>query len=633
MARKQGQLSRKTILSSTGVLVLVVLLVLVNVIFSNADFRWDTTEDKIYSLSEGTKNILANLSHPVNIKFYFSRSNPELPVEFKLFAKRVWEFLLEYELAAAGNLVLQRYDPKPDSDEEEWARKFGLSAMRTESGENVFFGLVFLQADLEERIEWLEPAQEETLEYDLSQILYQLQYPKKKVIGVISYLPVFGQATGAGMAEFGASPAVGQAWSFIAELNKIYEVRKVPGSTDKIDPEIDLLLVIHPKDLHPDLRFAIDQYVLAGGNILFFVDPSCISDTGTKHRQYFAGTNRSTRDLFTAWGISVNFDKVLGDLDMASRRSTRGTLEGNPFHINARGEAFNPTNLLTSNLESMLFPKTGAIAKLENSSFEFEPLIQSGTNAALVIVSQAEGDPAAFRTRLNPTGERFNIAVRIRGRFNTAFPEGPPPAGPAGSATVEQPHAAPLTVAKKTSTLIVVADADLLADQYYIRHTGYWGYQTPKVINDNLNFLVNACEILTGSDDLIGLRTRGKLDRPFTRVMEIERKAKAQWRAKEKELVEGFEAGKQKLMALESQKSPTQQSFGFSPRQQAEVEKLKTEQQRINRELKEVRKSLRADVETLGAVLKSVNIFMMPLFVTLAGIGYGVYRQRKMKRK
>ena len=633
MARKQYQLSRKIVMSSTGVLVLVVLLVLVNVIFSKANFRWDTTEDKIYSLSEGTKNILANLSHPVNIKFYFSRSNPEMPVEFKLFAKRVWEYLLEYEHAAAGNLVLQRYDPKPDSDEEEWARKFGLSAIRTEAGGNVFCGLVFLQADLEERIEWLGPAQEETLEYDLSQILYQLQYPEKKVVGIISYLPVFGQAADAGMPEFGASPAMGQPWSLISELNKIYEVRKVPASADKIDPEIDLLLVIHPKDLHPDLRFAIDQYVLAGGNSLFFVDPFCLSDTGTKRGQMIAGTNRSTRDLFTAWGISVNFDKVLGDLDMASQRSAQGTLDRNPFYINARGAAFNPTNLLTSNLESMLFPKAGAITKLENSSFEFEPLIQSGKNAALVTVSETEGDPAAFRTRLNPTAERFNLAVRIRGRFNSAFPEGSPAAGPARSDTLEQPHAAPLTVAKKTSSLIVVADTDLLADQYYIRHTGYWGYQAPKVINDNLNFLVNACEILTGSDDLIGLRTRGKLDRPFTRVMELERKAQAQWLAKEKELVEGFEAGKQKLLALESQKFPTQQSFGFSPKQQAEVEKLKTEQQRINRELKEVRKSLRADVETLGAVLKSINIFMMPLLVSLLGIGYGVYRQRKMKRK
>jgi len=322
MAGRKKPLTRKTVLSSTGVLLVVVLLILLNSIFSNANLRVDITEDKIYSLSEGTKNILANLSHPVNIKFYFSRSNPEMPVEFKLFAKRVWEYLLEYEHAAAGNLVLQRYDPKPDSDEEEWARKFGLSTMRTESGENVFCGLVFLQADLEERIEWMNPAQKETLEYDLSQILYQLQYPEKKVIGVISYLPVFGQSTGAGMPEFGTNPTIGQPWSFISELNKIYEVRKVQASTDKIDPEIDLLLVVHPKDLHPDLRFAIDQYVLAGGNILFFVDPSCLSDTGTKRREIIAGTNRSTRDLFTAWGISVNFDKVLGDLDMASRRST-----------------------------------------------------------------------------------------------------------------------------------------------------------------------------------------------------------------------------------------------------------------------------------------------------------------------
>jgi gliding motility-associatede transport system auxiliary component len=623
---------KKTLLSSTGVFVVLISIILVNAVCSNINVRWDITEEKLYSLSGGTKKILSNLTYPVTIKFYFSRSNTEWPTEYKLFAKRAWEFLLEYEHAGNGNIIIEYHDPKPDSGDEDWARRFGLSEMQTESGSHVFCGLVFLQADLEERIEWLDPAQEGTLEYDFSRIIHQLQSADKKIIGVVSFLPVFGQENvrSADALISGRGPtsqsARGRIWSFITELNKIYQVRKVAVSEDTIDPIIDLLIVIHPKDMHPDLRFAIDQYVLSGGKVLIFVDPSNMSDGGSKARSYIAGSERSTKDLFAAWGIDVDFNKVLGDLDQASR-SMSGTGEGDAFEIVVRGEAFNKTNLITASLETMRFPKAGAIIRLKDSELDFEPLIQSGLNATLVPTSQAVGDLATFRTQFSPTKERFNLAVRLRGQFKTAFPEGPP-ASPAGATK----PADPLTSSIKPSTIIVVSDADILADETYMKSSGF-GYQPPTVINDNLNFLVNACEVLTGSDDLILLRTRGKFERPFTRVIELERRAQEKWREKETELQQKIESLQQKFRKLESQKSPHQQTFGLSPKQQAEVEKMKFEHERINRELKTVRKSLRADVEMLGTVLKAVNIFLMPLLVALVGVSYGVYRQRKMKRR
>ncbi|MBW2370548.1 MAG: GldG family protein [Deltaproteobacteria bacterium] len=634
MVEKKTRISPKTLLSSTGLLAFLALLILLNAALAAVSMRWDVTEDKTYSLSDGTRQILGNLSHPVNVKFYFSRSNPEMPVEFKLYAKRVWEFLLEYEYAAGGKVVLQRYDPQPDSLEEEWALKYGLNAMQSESGDMVFFGLVFLQADQEERIAWLDPSQANTLEYDLSRILFHLQHPKRKVIGVVSYLPVFGGPTGAPTMELGRSGVslspqlqnTGQVWTFISELNKIHEVRKVAVSEDRIDPAIDLLLVIHPKDLHPDLRFAIDQYVLAGKNAIFFVDPSCSSDTGTQNRQYIAGSDRSTRDLFAAWGISVDFAMIVGDIDYADRGGSQPAGEGNPFHIAPRGAAFNQSNLLTAKLESMRLPKAGAITQTPDSPYEFEPLIQSGKQATLMPAGQTGDTAATVRSQLSASNDPYNLAVRIRGKFKTAFPEGPIGA----TDPLPEPQ---LIQAEKSATILIVADADMLADASYIRRVGYYGYETPKIVNDNLNFLVNACEILTGSDDLIGLRTRGTFERPFTRVLEIERKAQAQWRVKEKELLEGMATGRQKIRNLEQFKDPTQKSIGLSPKQAAEIEKLKAEQKRVTRELKTVRKNLRADVETLGVKIKVINIFLVPLLVAIAGVGFGIYRQRKMKDK
>jgi ABC-type uncharacterized transport system involved in gliding motility auxiliary subunit len=276
----------------------------------------------------------------------------------------------------------------------------------------------------------------------------------------------------------------------------------------------------------------------------------------------------------------------------------------------------------------MLFPRAGATTRLKDSELDFEPLIQSGINATLVPSSQAVGDLATFRTQYSPSGKRFNLAVRLRGQFKTAFPEGPP-TNPIGTSN----HEDPLTSSIKPSTIIVVADADLLADEAYIKPAGLYGYRVPKVINDNLNFLVNACEVLTGSDDLISLRTRGRFERPFTRVIELERKAQAKWREKETELQQRIETLQLKLKRLETQKSPLQQTFGLSPKQQAEVEEMRSEHQRINRELKAVRKNLRTDIEILGVVVKAINIFLMPFIVVLFGIGYGVYRQRKVMRK
>jgi ABC-type uncharacterized transport system involved in gliding motility auxiliary subunit len=632
---------RRRTLSAT-VMLAVILMLLINAVFSGVNFRWDTTEKKVYSLSSGTKNILSHLTYPVTIKFYFSRSNIELPVEYKLFANRAWEFLSEYARASAGKITLERYDPKPDSEEEEWAGKFGLNAMRTESGSHVFCGLVFLQADIEGRIGWLNPGREETLEYDLSRMIHQSQSAEKKIMGVVSYLPVFGQAVGDGMNALVSGNGVnsntgvstGRVWSFIDELQKIYEVRKVAVSTDAIDPAIDLLVVIHPKDMHPDLRFAIDQFVLSGGKVLFFVDPLSMSDTGSQDRKDIAGTDRSTKDLFSAWGVFVDFGKVVGDLDMAGRGTSSGADAVNPLFIAASATAFNRTNLVTSKLESMLFPMAGVITKLENSDVVFEPLIQSGTNAALMTASQVNGDPETLRRQLTPTGERYNLAVLLRGRFKTAFPEGPPALEPPVDSKRGVPSlAAPLKTSNKTATMILVADADLLADQYYLRDSGYYGYRAPEMVNDNLNFFLNACEALTGSDDLISLRSRGRFERPFTRVIEIERAAQEKWHKKETELTQRVETIRQELRELESLKTPNQQTFGLSPKQQAQIEQMRSEHQRIDRELKVIRKSLRSEVEMLGGVLKTVNILLMPLMVALAGIGYGVYRQRKMKRR
>jgi len=231
-----------------------------------------------------------------------------------------------------------------------------------------------------------------------------------------------------------------------------------------------------------------------------------------------------------------------------------------------------------------------------------------------------------------PAGKSFNLVVRVRGKFKTAFPEGRPKTENPEAKPADAPKAPHLKEAKKASTLIIVSDADMLADQFYVQRGNFFGLPISEMFNDNLNFFSNAAEILTGSDDLIGLRSRGKLERPFKAVLELKRKAQERWLSKENDLVKQVEETNQKLRQLEQQKDGSQKMI-ISPEQEAEVARFKEERQKINRQLKEVRKNLRSEIENLGATLKGINIFLMPLLVSIIGIVFAIYKQRKIRRK
>jgi ABC-type uncharacterized transport system involved in gliding motility auxiliary subunit len=625
--RKNREFS-KILVSTTGLGVLLIILVLANVIFSYANVRWDTTEDKIFSLSPGTEKILSELEEPVTVKFFYSKSNRNLPRDLKLYAGRVRDLLSEYEYASGHTVVVQEYDPKVDSDEEEWAQRYGVRGVQTGTGERLYCGLVFLAADQEETIAFLDPNREELLEYDITRIIHELQSPEEKTVGILTALPVFGSPSQAVPGQ----PAHTEPWVFVTELRKTYEVRQISLSTDRIDPAADLLVVLHPKEVSRTLQYAIDQYVLSGGNAIIFVDPYCVSDTEAGQQGFSRPSGSSLRELFAAWGISMAPAKVVADFDQSTQVRIGNRVESSPVMISARTQAFADSDVVTSGLERMLLPLAGAIAKAEDGAYEFEPLIRSSEQAALIEALKANLGTAAIRRDTVPTGERFNVAVRLRGVFASAFPAGPPVDQSSTATPAEERANAHLETGKETSNLIVVADADLVADQFFVRRSSVLGFAISQVFNDNWNFVANACEILTGSDALIGLRSRARFERPFTRVLELKSRAQDRWLAKEQELLRRVEETNRKLRELERRKDDSQRLI-LNAAQEAEIEKFKQERRKIKDELKEVRKKLRADIEDLGTTLKAINMFTMPLVVCLGGVGFALYRQRRMKRQ
>ena len=609
-----------------GIIAVLIIVILVNVLFARVNFRMDITEDRIYSLSEGTQKILENLTDDVIIKFFYSRSLDSFPPSLKAYAGRVIDFLSEYEFHGGRKITVEIYDPKPDSEEEEWAGNFGIEGINLPDGETIYLGLTALSADREETIPFLDPSQEERLEYDLTRTIARVQSAKSRKIGVISSLPVFaGPPMGMNMPG-----QITESWHFVKELQDTFDVTQIDQDSEMIPDDLDLLVIFHPKGLSEILEYAIDQYVLKGGNALVFVDPSATRDITAQHQV----SSSSLPRLFQAWGIRMDTQMAVVDFDFPTNlRNQNNQVESNPSWLSLSGEAFNKDTIITSQLESMILPVTGAILKAEDTAIDYEPLIQSSANSALVNSFQLRFGIDEVRREFQPTPDRYDLAVKIHGSFKTAFPDGKPsqPAD-AGQNGDEQEEKTVSEESLKESVakavIIVVADSDLLWDEYYLTRQNFLGLQMVNFFNNNLDFFQNASEMLAGGEDLISIRARGKFERPFTRVQMLERKAAAQWLEREQDLVRKVEETNLKLKELESLKDASQK-FVLSKEQEEEILKFKEERLRINNELKLVRRHLRSDIESLGAGIKFINIFLMPLLVSMAGIGYAVYKRKK----
>ena len=619
-----------SIVSAGGVVLLLLILILVNLIFTRTNLRWDATQDKLYSLSSGTRQILTDLTEDVTIKVFYSKGNPNIPVNIKTYARRMIDFLFEYEYQSKGKIRIEIFDPVIDSEEEEWAQKYGIEGIDLPTGERIYFGLVVMAVDQEETIAMMDPTDENHLEYDITRMVARVQSPKKLKIGIISGLPIFGSRP----EQFGMlNPSRSMSpWLFISELKKTYNVEEISLASKTVGADVDLLILGHPKGLSETLQYAVDQYVLSGRNVIVLADPLSVIDASPGR----TGAS-SLKKLFTAWGVTMDSSKVLIDMNNSTKLMASGNRpEDNPLWLSLGPESFNPSDIITANLETMLLPVAGAIKKIPESGFEYEPLLQSSVNSALADSFKARSSTDEIRRDFTPSSEKYDLAVKIRGVFKTAFPEGKPTDDDENpQAHDDEPLDKMTTVTEKSlingnakSAIIIVADADMLFDGYYVHKQNFLGFDISRIFNDNLNFLLNASEILVGGEELISIRSRGKFERPFTRVQALEEKAQAKWLIREQELIRKVETTNQRLRQLEQQKDSSQK-FIISQAQETEIKEFQQEKQRINKELKDVRRKLRVNIESLGNRVKFINIFLMPLLISIMGIIYGLYRRRK----
>jgi ABC-type uncharacterized transport system involved in gliding motility auxiliary subunit len=549
--------------------------------------RIDLTESRLYSLAPGTERIVGTLEEPINLYFFFSQAASADTPQLRAYAQRVRELLEEMAGRSKGKIRLSVIDPQPFSEDEDRATEFGLTAVPLGArGDTLYFGLAGTNStDGREVIGFFQPDKEEFLEYDVASLIHRLGNPKKPVVGVLAGLPVdasFDEMSG----------QMREGWASIAQLRELVDVETVTPDVAEIDAKVDVLLVIHPKNLTPKALYAVDQFVMRGGKLIAFVDPKADSDPMSRMGgpMDMGGSASSLAPLLDRWGIEFDTSQVLGD----------------------RGLGL--TVAMTA----------GVLSKKDGAAIEFEPLLQSSADAELLPAARLAflPDSRALLDDFKPTGKRYALGARVLGKLKSAYPGGPPP--PAAA------NAGHLTESKGDANLIVVADSDMLANPLWLRNQSVFGQQFTVAWANNGDFLANAVENLAGSSDLISIRGRQSFFRPFTRVDALRRQADERLRAKEQELDRELQDTEKKLSELESARSDNR-SLMLSPEQKSEIERFQEERVRIRRELRDVRRGLDVEIERLGTVLKAVNIALVPLLLAVGAIVLAVLRRRRLR--
>ena len=649
MTRRTGITSDKAI-TGAGLVVGLVLLLAFNILSNEAltSSRLDLTEGQIFTLSEGTHKVLSKVDEPVNLRFYLSRRLATRLPDISSYATRVEELLEEYRRVSKGKVRLSVIDPEPFSEEEDRAVGYGLQGVPADNeGGTLYFGLVGTNSvDDEEVIPFFSPEREESLEYDLTKLIHNLSTTKQPVIGLISSLPIEGLGPRPEFRGLSSPP-----WMVLEQIRQLFEVRSIDKAIKSIPEDIDVLLLVHPKRLSNQMLYAIDQFVLYGGRALVFIDAHAEVEQGVNVGGLMvpSRSKRSELDpLLDAWGVILEKDKIVGDLQLAVKvrmeREGRLVTFDYPVWISVQPAQMDQEDTVTGGLGNLSLGTPGSLVQKPGASTRLVPLIKSTAGAAVFTPDKLAltEDPQKLLRLYKPDNRAYTLAARLSGPVNSAFPDGRP-AVEASEASAEseaqssekldppkadRPHRG---ASSEPVNLIVVADSDFLQDRFWVTVQEFLGSRVAVPTAANAVFVVNALDNLTGSGDLISVRNRGSFVRPFERVNALRQQAELKFRQKEQELIDRLDAAEQKLVDLEEKKQGTD-ALTLTDEQQKELLQFRQERLRIRKDLRDVRHRLRRDIEDLEDRLKFLNIGVVPLLVALSGVGVAVWRARRRRR-
>jgi ABC-type uncharacterized transport system involved in gliding motility auxiliary subunit len=560
-----------------------------------------------------------------------------MPVPLRTYAQEIEDLLSEYQQASHGKIQVVKLDPKPDSDAEDSARLDGVqgqTAAANLTGDRIYLGLAVSCLDAKTAISFLSPDRETLLEYDISRAISSVVNPKKVVVGVMSALPVLGRATPMMMMQRqrGSDP-----WAFVQELKQNYTVREVPLTAEKIDDDISVLLVAYPKGITESAQFAIDQFMLRGGKMVALLDPFSFVDaqmSGQQGMMRGETYSASLDKLLKTWGLEFTANKVVADPNLATRiQRQNSSAESDMTVLTISSDTINKSDPLGASTNDLLLPFAGAFTGTPVSGLKEEVLVSSTSQAGLVDANMAMLGGEGARKLYKPGNTALAMAIRLSGKFKTAFPEGKP----AAANPTPTPAASPAPSATPTPTYlkeganegvaVLIGDSDFAFDQIAGREQQMLNQVVFTPTNGNINLIESSVELLAGDSNLMSIRSRTSANRPFVLVNKIEAAAQDKYQSKIDELEAGLTQARQKLSELQSSKQADQRSV-LSPEQQGEIKKFQENEAQIDKQLKQVRKELRQEIDSLQNWLKWLNIALMPVVVTCIGLGLAFFKKR-----
>ena len=652
----------KFLFSGTGLLtVAVALLVSVGLISALPSIRIDLTEDDLFSLADGTRNIVSGLEEPIELLFFYSESATEDQPQIRSYGTRVQELLREIVIASGGNLVLSIIDPEPFSEEEDLATQYGVQPVPvTQGGQGIYFGLVAVELDNEkapalrvsETMPLIRPDQEQFLEYEFMQLVTRVANPDLKVVGLLTTLDIDG----------GFDPMTGQAtqqWMITDYIRQLYDLRRIETDTEIIEEDVDILMIVHPEGLSEQTLYAIDQHVMRGGETFVFLDPTADSMVSRSERGSMipAGMRSDLPGLLEAWGVDYASDKVLTDNTLALRvQMGQGSRPvAHIGMIGANRTALAGDDIITRRLENLNLSSVGALAPRDGATTRFEPLIQSSSDAMLMNASLLEDvlDPSVLFDEFVSANERYTIAARVSGVISSAFPEGRPVSKDAAADASEEEAEADdgndsdeariekansdsatveghLTRTSGETNILLFADTDVLTDRLWVQVAQFMGQRIPQPYANNGDFVINALDNLSGGADLVSIRSRGRYSRPFERVVKLQREADDRLRTEEAALLERLAETEEQLAALNTDEGG--QLLGqLTPEIQTEIDRFNAELLDTRRSLRDVQFQLTADIEALGSNLKWFNTAAIPMLLTVIALFMSLTRARRRR--
>ncbi len=612
-----------------GIAAAVVLFVAVNVVANTwlRNLRLDVTEGASYSTSAQVKPMFASIKEPIVVRVYFSEAIGRASPRHAEYFQRVRDLLQQYSELANGKIKIELYNPEPFSDVEDRAVGFGLQAVPLgQLGEVGYFGLAATNStDDQQVIPFFNLERAQFLEYDLAKLIYSLSEPDQPKIGLLSTLPIEGAPA---MPNMMGMPQQQQPrpWAVLGQIRDTFAIETLTPNITAIPADIDILMLVQPDGLSDAAAYAIDQFILRGGKALVFVDPN--AESAGMGGPPGGGDKQGINKLLTAWGVRMVDGQVVGDIEAAARVGIQA--EGRPVAadyvawLQLRAGHFDTSDAITGDLQQINLGTSGVLEKVEGATTTVTPLISTGPQSMRMPADKFLGLPdvvTLFR-EFKPQNKAEILAARISGPAKSAFAEAPKAEGVPAT-----PH---LSESKQPIQVVVVADTDILGDRFWTQNSSFLGEQVVVPTADNANFAINALENLTGSPALSALRGRGVKSRPFELLESIRRDAEMQYRQTEQSLTGRLEELQKKVSAMQVREDGQGQAI-LSDEDQRTIESYRGDILATRRELREVQRALREDIDRLQGILTFVNIAVVPILFGLGLIVFATVRRRRRR--